>query len=112
MMKLLLSNNNNFLLQLVSDKYKALLLELKQIFKAERNFHTLRQILRRTHPPCVPHLGISLTDLTYIEQASPDLFLGMLNFQKRRAIADRISWILQFQQDYYRFITVPCIQVE
>lgn len=41
----------------------------------ERNFKLLRE-LQATVTPCMPYLGMTLTDLTYINDGNPDYYQG------------------------------------
>jgi hypothetical protein len=54
--------------------------------------------------PCLPYIGIYLTDLTFIEEGNLDELNGMINFIKRRKIAGVISDLKVFQQTPYRDI--------
>lgn len=80
------------------------------MFKHDKNNATFRQILAQATSPCIPHIGIFLQDLTFIEDGNPDKLRTMINFQKRRMLAERIMWIKQFQQSLYRIAPVQLIQ--
>ncbi len=81
----------------------------RALFSSDRNSTFFRRTLERTMTPCIPHLGLFLTDLFYIEENSDEL-CGMINFHKRRMLAERIQWIKQFQQVPYRFRPVLAVQ--
>ncbi|XP_063932631.1 ras guanine nucleotide exchange factor J-like [Zophobas morio] len=57
--------------------------------------------------PCIPFLGIYLTDLTFIEEGNLDFVKGTnpphINFTKRRIYANTISQILCYQKHDYSF---------
>ena len=61
------------------------------------SFRGLRNCLRSADPPCVPYLGMYLTDLTFIEDGNPDTVDGLINFVKRRLYANVIRDLQQFQ---------------
>ena len=65
-------------------------------------------------PPCIPYLGIFLSDLTFIEEGNPDkLVLGgaqLINFVKRRKVAEVILKIQDYQNTPYNFASVAPIQ--
>ncbi len=55
--------------------------------------------------------GMFLTDLTFIEDGTPnELPGGLVNFAKRRSLAQVIREIQQFQQCPFNFEAVPAIQ--
>lgn len=47
----------------------------------------MREALHRSDPPCIPYLGMYLTDLSFIEEGTPDFTTdGLLNFSKMRMV--------------------------
>ncbi len=40
------------------------------MLKAERNWKVHRRLVRHATPPCIPYLGMYLTDLVYTEDSS------------------------------------------
>lgn len=47
----------------------------------------MREALHRCDPPCIPYLGMYLTDLSFIEEGTPDFTPdGLLNFSKMRMV--------------------------
>lgn len=47
----------------------------------------MREALHRCDPPCIPYLGMYLTDLSFIEEGIPNFTDdGLLNFSKMRMV--------------------------
>ncbi len=75
--------------------------DLCKLMSRELNFKTFRAHLHNVNPPCIPYLGVYLTDLTFIEDANPDYLDEaklIINFDKRRMVAQVILEIQQYQQ--------------
>jgi len=105
---------------------------VKEVVSRENNYKNLREVLSRCVPPCIPYLGMYLTDLIFIEvriglltsaslcahryhlsqdgqkSTTPD---GLINFTKRRQIASVIRVIQALQGERYTFLPVAEIQV-
>jgi hypothetical protein len=68
------------------------------------NFRQYRDTLKMCVPPCVPYLGVYLTDLTFLNEGNPD-FLDpektMINVQKMMKISRVVRSITMFQQTPY-----------
>ena len=49
----------------------------------------MREALHRCDPPCIPYLGMYLTDLSFIEEGTPNFTEdgGLLNFSKMRMVS-------------------------
>lgn len=62
--------------------------------------------------PCVPYLGVYLSDLTFIEDGNPDILKDtkLVNFEKRAMISKVITEIQAFQNIDYCLRPVPEIQ--
>ncbi|XP_032666543.1 ras-specific guanine nucleotide-releasing factor 2-like isoform X3 [Odontomachus brunneus] len=76
---------------------------LQHIVSSDGRFRNLRDALHRCDPPCIPYLGLYLTDLSFIEEGTPNLTEdGLLNFSKMRMIAHVIREIRHFQQTPYK----------
>ncbi len=70
---------------------------------SDGRFRSLREALHRVDPPGIPYLGMYLSDLTFIEESTPNYTPeGLLNFAKMRMIAHVIREIRQFQQTPYK----------
>ncbi|XP_054587582.2 ras-specific guanine nucleotide-releasing factor 2 isoform X3 [Nothobranchius furzeri] len=87
----------------VSKQTKALMDKLQKTISSEGRFKNLRETLKNCNPPCVPYLGMYLTDLAFIEEGTPNFTEeGLVNFSKMRMISHIIREIRQFQQTPYR----------
>ncbi|KJE89917.1 hypothetical protein CAOG_009414 [Capsaspora owczarzaki ATCC 30864] len=85
--------------------------ELKELMSEQNNFGRYRQVLHSIDPPCIPFLGIYLTDLVMIESGNKNFIKGtdLINFDKRRKIASVIQEIQQYQQSPYHLQEVEPI---
>ncbi|KAG5280970.1 hypothetical protein AALO_G00066020 [Alosa alosa] len=92
----------------VSKQAKALMDKLQKTVSSEGRFKNLRETLKNCNPPCVPYLGMYLTDLAFIEEGTPNFTEeGLVNFSKMRMISHIIREIRQFQQTPYRIDHQP-----
>jgi len=103
---------------LLSSKNLAILDSLKKIMDRSKNFSSYREQLHSVNPPCVPYLGIYLTDLTFIEDGNQDNLKNadgqvndkLINFSKQSKTADVIREIQQYQNQVYCLQDVPELQ--
>jgi len=105
--------------ELVSQKTKGRLEELKAIVDVGRNYAVLRQRLQNHVAPCIPFVGIYLTDLTFVDvgnQTTRQLpsdgsreGVSVINFDKHMRTAKIIGQLQSFQVPY-RLIAVPEMQ--
>ena len=125
LMAIICSLNSSTILRLkrtweqVSCKAKATLETLKGIVDTSRNFLVLRQRLQNTATPCLPFVGIYLTDLYFVDVGnqttrqlnSDDTVKGVpvINFDKHIKTAKIISDLQRFQIPY-RFTEIPELQ--
>ncbi|XP_044728082.1 ras-specific guanine nucleotide-releasing factor 1-like [Chrysoperla carnea] len=87
----------------VSRTTKQTIEKLQTIVSSDGRFRSLRDALHRCDPPCIPYLGMYLTDLSFIEEGTPNFTEdGLLNFSKMRMIAHVIREIRHFQQTPYK----------
>jgi len=71
-------------------------------------FRALREAVHRVDPPGIPYVGMYLSDLTFIEEGTPNFTPeGLLNFAKMRMIAHVIREIRHFQQTPYKIEHCP-----
>uniref|UniRef100_A0A8C3V8X4 Ras protein specific guanine nucleotide releasing factor 1 n=1 Tax=Catharus ustulatus TaxID=91951 RepID=A0A8C3V8X4_CATUS len=95
----------------VSKQTKALIDKLQKLVSSEGRFKNLREALKNCDPPCVPYLGMYLTDLAFIEEGTPNYTEdGLVNFSKMRMISHIIREIRQFQQTSYKIEHQPKVQ--
>lgn len=103
--------------EIVSNKTKATLEELKKIVDVSRNYVVLRQRLQSHVPPCLPFVGIYLTDLTFVDHGNQTTrqlttdegSIGLINYDKHMKTAKIISELQRFQIPY-RLTEVPELQ--
>ncbi|KAI4502623.1 hypothetical protein M0802_002535 [Mischocyttarus mexicanus] len=87
----------------VSKTTKQTIEKLQNIVSSDGRFRNLRDALHRCDPPCIPYLGLYLTDLSFIEEGTPNFTEErLLNFSKMRMIAHVIREIRHFQQTPYK----------
>ncbi|CAG0919797.1 unnamed protein product [Notodromas monacha] len=95
----------------VSRTTKQTLDKLQKLVAADGRFRNLRDALHRCDPPCIPYLGLYLTDLSFIEEGTPTFTEDhLINFSKMRMavqtcgefIAHVIREIRHFQQTPYK----------
>ena len=125
LMAIICSLNSSTILRLkrtweqVSCKAKATLETLKGIVDTSRNFLVLRQRHQNAATPCLPFVGIYLTDLYFVDVGnqttrqlnSDDTVKGVpvINFDKHIKTAKIISDLQRFQIPY-RFTEIPELQ--
>ncbi|KAF2745655.1 ras GEF [Sporormia fimetaria CBS 119925] len=101
---------------IVSNKTKGRLEELKLVTEVSRNYAVLRQRLNNHAAPCIPFVGMYLTDLTFVDagNASVRQLRGtegpeVINFDKYMKTAKIIGQLQSFQQPYC-LVVVPEMQ--
>ncbi|KAF2363517.1 Ras guanine-nucleotide exchange factors catalytic domain [Trinorchestia longiramus] len=92
----------------VSKTTRQTLDKLQSLVSSDGRFRSLRDALHRCDPPCIPYLGMYLTDLSFIEEGTPNFTEDkLLNFSKMRMIAHVIREIRHFQQTPYKIEHSP-----
>jgi len=125
LMAIICSLNSSMVLRLkrtwdlVSARSKARLDELKTITDVGRNYAVLRQRLQNHVAPCIPFVGIYLTDLTFVDVGngttrqlpgeSGQDSVSVINFDKHMKTAKIIGQLQSFQVPY-RLAVVPEMQ--
>ncbi|KAG6009804.1 hypothetical protein E4U21_001234 [Claviceps maximensis] len=108
----------------VSSKRKEMLRHLQEIVEPAQNNKVLRTRLHDHIPPCLPFLGMYLTDLTFVDIGNPatkHMSMGIdceedgsggltvVNFDKHTRTAKIIGELQRFQIPY-RLVEVPDLQ--
>lgn len=89
----------------LSSKYKAMWEPIHRATDSQRNFAEYRQRLKTTIAPCLPFLGVYLTDMTFTDDGNADHRLSpngrkLINFDKYVKITRILNEIDQFQTGY------------
>eukprot|EP00127_Corallochytrium_limacisporum_P002362 Clim_evm3s119 gene=Clim_evmTU3s119 len=89
-----------------------LLLRCQALISHDNNYRELRRQLEHVNPPCIPYLGMFLTDLTFLEDGNPDLMKNteLVNFMKCRRVAGIISDVQHYQYTQHDFKPVEDLQ--
>jgi RasGEF domain/RasGEF N-terminal motif len=75
------------------------------------NYKLFRSRVQKVNPPCIPYVGIFLTDITFMEEGHADYIDGkLINFNKLRLVAETIHQIQRYQQESYNFHSCLPIQ--
>ncbi len=134
--------NFNGMMEIVSALYSSPIYRLKRTLEmlpqksklafeefqkfTQSNYKKYRERVKYAELPCLPYLGVFLTDLTFIEDACPDNFVVrvqrsneeqqqeeeehvLINFEKRRRVAGVIVDLMNFQKKGYALEAVPGI---
>ncbi|KAL1921320.1 uncharacterized protein VTP21DRAFT_11036 [Calcarisporiella thermophila] len=100
--------------ELVNQKTMLAFSQLKKLMSSAKNFGEYRRVLKASEPPCVPFLGVYLTDLTFIEDGNPDSLKRsheLINFAKYTKTAEVIRELQRYQITPYSLAPVPEIQL-
>uniref|UniRef100_A0A8C4GM72 Ras-specific guanine nucleotide-releasing factor 2 n=1 Tax=Dicentrarchus labrax TaxID=13489 RepID=A0A8C4GM72_DICLA len=102
-------NNYNGVLEITSALNRSAIFRLKKTWaKVCKQVGVYGSLTQSCNPPCVPYLGMYLTDLAFIEEGTPNFTEeGLVNFSKMRMISHIIREIRQFQQAPYRIEHQP-----
>ncbi|KAF9581585.1 hypothetical protein BGW38_001349, partial [Lunasporangiospora selenospora] len=88
-------------------------MDLQVLMGVAKNWAEYRDELHRVNPPCVPFVGMYLTDLVMIQDGNSDFLKKsnhLINFFKRVKTAEVIREIQQYQSVPYCLTSVPEIQ--
>jgi son of sevenless-like protein len=90
------------------------LTKMNDLMNSSRNFSEYRELLRTiSEKPCVPFLGVFLSDLTFTTNGNPDHLHGdskLINFAKRTKTVDILREISRYQNLKYNLKKYPDLQ--
>lgn len=82
--------------------------QLQNLVSTDSRFRNMRDAINRCDPPSIPYVGMYLTDLSFIEEGTPNYSPeGLLNFSKMRMIAHVIREIQHLQNGSYKIELNP-----
>ena len=90
----------------LKQKFVALFEGYRLLFSLDNNMKNIREELRRATPPCIPHLGVFLGDLTFVDSGNPSKVGGLINFVKFRRIVGIVEKLHSYQRTKY--VICPC----
>eukprot|EP01130_Rhizamoeba_saxonica_P000136 TRINITY_DN10149_c0_g1_i1.p1 TRINITY_DN10149_c0_g1~~TRINITY_DN10149_c0_g1_i1.p1 ORF type:complete len:1029 (+),score=234.80 TRINITY_DN10149_c0_g1_i1:25-3111(+) len=94
----------------IGKNYARRLENLQELVSQNGNYDILRTTLHSCIPPCIPYLGVYLTDLTFIEEGhSSKTERGLINWVQRHQISRVIIEVKQYQDMAYNLTSTPSI---
>jgi len=85
--------------------------ELNTLMSGNGAYKNLRNTLHTIGPPCIPYMGMYLTDLTFINDGNHTYLENkQVNFDKCRRLSAVIQEVVQYQQTPYCLQSVEEIQ--
>lgn len=70
----------------MDDKVKQTFENLRKYVARDLNFKAVRTAIKEVNPPCIPYIGLYLTDLTFVEEGNAKYIeknnVKLINFVK------------------------------
>jgi len=85
----------------INKKKKSKYEQLLEFMSSKGSFSNYRKALGAV--PCIPYLGLYLTDLVFVDEGNPNKINNVINWRKREQIYTIINSIQQFQHFRYEF---------
>ena len=89
--------------------------KFRKELSGQKNWANYRGNLKAAVPPCVPYLGVHLSDLVFVEQGNSDFLPSpsgngeVINFAKRLMWATIIQEVEVFQKQPYNLVRFPSV---
>ncbi|XP_019851329.1 PREDICTED: uncharacterized protein LOC100638387 isoform X1 [Amphimedon queenslandica] len=84
--------------------------ELQEMARPGDHFKLLREDLKKASNPCIPYLGLYMSDLTFLDNGNPNFHRdNLINFSKCRLIYHQIRDLILRQDKSYNFEEVPAL---
>jgi len=99
--------------QLLPSKTIEIWESLTQLMSSNDNYAKYRAALKEADSPAIPYLGISLTDLTFVEEGNKDYWdenNSLVNLNKLRYIASIIHFMEKLKEKPYDIAPVVPVQ--
>jgi len=93
-------------------RHTKLLLKYNELLKSDKNQKNLRVRMKNLVQPGIPHVGLFLSDILYIDDGNVNSIDGKINFHKYTLLNERIEWCLLFQNFPFRFRKLEKVQAE
>eukprot|EP00301_Raphidiophrys_heterophryoidea_P001120 c10558_g1_i1.p1 GENE.c10558_g1_i1~~c10558_g1_i1.p1 ORF type:complete len:1114 (-),score=363.35 c10558_g1_i1:345-3686(-) len=94
----------------LSKRVLSLVTEMETNMSSDKAHKRYREIIGEADAPCIPFLGVCLTDLTFVGDGNPNMVDGKHNFSKRKVAYGIISQFTKFQSSSFQF--QPVIQIQ
>jgi len=94
----------------MSKAVTAVVAEMEASMSPDKAHKRYRELIGDADPPCIPFLGVCLTDLTFLGDGNPNMVDGKHNFSKRKVAYGIISEFTKFQNTPFQF--QPVVQIQ
>eukprot|EP00009_Paramoeba_aestuarina_P001381 CAMPEP_0201513038 /NCGR_PEP_ID=MMETSP0161_2-20130828/5174_1 /ASSEMBLY_ACC=CAM_ASM_000251 /TAXON_ID=180227 /ORGANISM="Neoparamoeba aestuarina, Strain SoJaBio B1-5/56/2" /LENGTH=237 /DNA_ID=CAMNT_0047909103 /DNA_START=286 /DNA_END=999 /DNA_ORIENTATION=+ len=95
----------------MSDEDKKRMQKLDELLAPHAGYIKLKTAVSTSAPPCVPYMGLYISDMTYILDGMPSkLESGMYNYQKFQTCANLVQQVRLFQDVKYTFEDIAPVQ--